>query len=534
MEAWLMRRQKLLAHLKNQVALHLGPIDKELEVYRASYIQEFEGEWEPCDRSQMLEDLRSVSIILGGDFHAFPQSQRAHLRIMRDLDKPFTLALECLEGCYQDKLDRYILGEYSTEAFLSAVGWSENWGFPWSYYQPLIDFAREKSIPVFAVNKSFFGGETLSSRDEEMAKTIVKRSLEANRPLYVIVGEYHLARKHLPQKIYDLQGVWPRVICQDSEKLYFKWAKGLAQDFIKEPIECMRSSEGSFCVFTSPPWVKWQNYLIYLEKTHDEYLDAEGDELMESVDYTGSVLSLIDFLARDLGVKTDVSDLSVYSSVNQDYVDDFLSDKLSSDQLEVIRWKMSNDRSFCVPDEGIIYLSRGTTNHAATVAGQYLHGQIAAWKGVLCDFPRDFIPSIWIEGMSYFMSKIVNYRRKTESVGDIRAILATSQPEDKGYEALKLSLAQRMREVLAKDLDDLKSVTFQPKSKMSYIESSRILGQMLGERLYAKYRSGDLGRSELRKLLREDIRSQSFLEKYLILQTKLNLKSGGAEKEDFI
>ena len=301
MEAWLMRRQKLLAHLKNQVALHLGPIDKELEVYRASYIQEFEGEWEPCDRSRMLEDLRSASIILGGDFHAFPQSQRAHLRIMRDLDMPFTLALECLEGCYQDKLDRYILGEYSTEAFLSEVGWSENWGFPWSYYQPLIDFAREKSIPVFAVNKSFLKGETLSSRDEEMAKTIVKRSLETNRPLYLIVGEYHLARKHLPQKIYDLQGVWPKVICQDSEKLYFKWAKGLAQDFIKEPIECMRSSEGSFCIFTSPPWVKWQSYLIYLEKTHDEYLGAEGDELMESVDYTGSVLSLIDFLAKRFG-----------------------------------------------------------------------------------------------------------------------------------------------------------------------------------------------------------------------------------------
>lgn len=533
MGAWLMRRQKLLAHLKSQVAHHLGPMDREIEIYRSSFLKEFEGEWEVYLRSQMLEKLSAESIVLGGDFHAFPQSQRTHLRIIRDFKVPFALGLECIEARYQDALDRYMLKELDDETFLSEVKWEENWGFPWIYYRPLIDFAREHSVPVFAINKKFSGDETLKMRDEEMAQTISQKYSEINQLLYIIVGEYHLAKAHLPKSIYQLRGFWPRVIFQDSEKLYFQWAESVVEESIGEPIKCMKNSEGDFCMFTSPPWVKWQNYLIYLEKTHDKALDVDGGELIDSTDYTESIFSLVKFLARDLGVEVDVNDLSVYSPVNQDYLDDFLSQKLSPDELAVLRWKMSNDRSFCLPHRDIIYLSRGTTNHAATVAGQYLHGKISSQKRIFCHFPNDFIPSIWIEGIGYFMSKLVNYRRKTESVGDIRAILETSHPNDRGRESLQLSLSQRMGELIATDVEALKSFKFKPKSKTSYFESSRILGQMLGERLYTKYRDKKLSLSEIKALLKENIEGESFLEKYLMLQAKLSIKKI-IGKEDFL
>ena len=126
--------------------------------------------------------------------------------------------------------------------------------------------------------------------------------------------------------------------------------------------------------------------------------------------------------------------------------------------------------------------------------------------------------------MGYFMSKLVNYRRKTESIQDIRAMLTVTHPNDKGREALQLSLDQRMRELLASQPKELEKWGFEPKRKASYLEASRILGQMLGERLYNKYRKEKLNLKELQILLRQEVGGLSFLESYLMLQVKLSKK----------
>ena len=255
------------------------------------------------------------------------------------------------------------------------------------HYKPLVDFAKENSIPVLAINKKFSKEKArfLKKRDEAMAQTISEKWVRG-KLIYGIVGEYHLAKEHLPRKIYHLMGQWPRIIHQNSEKLYFEWAERSPET----PVEVMRSEEGQFCVLTSPPWVKWQSYLIYLERTHDQHLDFDGEELIENIDYTDSINSLVQFLANDLELEVDTSDLCVYSPVDQDYLDSYLSQKMTPEELEVVRWKMNNDRSFYIPHEGIVYLSRGTINHAATMAGQYLHGKVCSRNRVFWNFPDDF------------------------------------------------------------------------------------------------------------------------------------------------
>jgi uncharacterized iron-regulated protein len=52
----------------------------------------------------------------------------------------------------QPILDRYIRGEMTEENFLKEVEWEEIWGFPYSLYRDLIDWQKEKHMPVLGIN----------------------------------------------------------------------------------------------------------------------------------------------------------------------------------------------------------------------------------------------------------------------------------------------------------------------------------------------------------------------------------------------
>ena len=65
------------------------------------------------------------------------------------------------------------------------------------------------------------------------------------------------------------------IIYQDSEKLYFR----LAQKYLETKTEVIRLDKRSFCVLGSPPWVTWQSYLIFLEKSFDDALKTKGSNV---------------------------------------------------------------------------------------------------------------------------------------------------------------------------------------------------------------------------------------------------------------
>ena len=66
------------------------------------------------------------------------------------------------------------------------------------------------------------------------------------------------------------------------------------------------------------------------------------------------------------------------------------------------------------------FLSRATVNHAAEVAGHYLQSRLSKRQDPLWKMPTDFYPNIYLEALGFFASKIVNHRRKAESLEEIR------------------------------------------------------------------------------------------------------------------
>jgi uncharacterized iron-regulated protein len=102
-----------------------------------------------------LEALSSKDVIYVGEEHHNRFHVIAAVKILEALvakDRRPAVALEMLSWDAQPALSRYLSGQTSKAAFLEEVRWEQTWGGPYEDYEPLITFARERHLPVLALN----------------------------------------------------------------------------------------------------------------------------------------------------------------------------------------------------------------------------------------------------------------------------------------------------------------------------------------------------------------------------------------------
>jgi len=132
-------------------------------------------------RQAILAKLAQARVVYLGETHDRPKDHQAQLDIVRSLQRlrspsitraavgamgtmasgppmsdrqaPRTaIALEMFQRPYQAILNRYLAGEL-TEAQLQAQSqYNQRWGFSWEYYAPILRFAKEKRLPLLAIN----------------------------------------------------------------------------------------------------------------------------------------------------------------------------------------------------------------------------------------------------------------------------------------------------------------------------------------------------------------------------------------------
>jgi hypothetical protein len=500
-QEWLRTRKNLLDQVKSQVQLRVGPPSVALRQYAKSLDSEFRGSWKPVPEKDFISSLARAKVVLSGDFHAYAQSQRAHLRILRDLapDKPVVLALECLPESCAKALSAFMSGRISEKKFLDEIKWNREWGFPWENYRPLLELARDRGFEVRGLGGS---ATHLGVRDRRMAEVI--RKLREGNPgalIYVVVGEWHLASRHLPGKV---RGRNARsdvlVLFQDNEHLYFRGTRSAPAG----GTEYLKGQDNRFCLMVSPPWMKWQSYLMYLEQAYDRDLQEDIP-----IDYSDHVAALVEVLEKDLKLTVNKARLQVYSS-NSRVALGRLKAGLPRAFGKILVYNLEHDLSFLLPEKDWLYLSRPTINHASTLAGQFIHAQLARRKHAKWDLPRDFTALIWIEAIGFFFSKWINPKRKAEDWDALRIRLEASHPKDKGRMALLLALDHRLSEVVWTQTRRLRKRRYQPRDVTAYVEAARLAGELLGERLFQKVRSKQIRLPRLLSYLKVSLDGDEF------------------------
>jgi uncharacterized iron-regulated protein len=517
---WIRTRKQILQQVKEQISDRLGLPAKELEDYSKEYKREFAGKWKTSSWPELYKSLTESQIIYMSDFHAYAQAQRVVLRILRELpeDIPVVLALECFESRHQEQINKYLEDRWGIPHFLRETNWRERWSFPFENYQPVVELAKVREYPVYGLNKHYARrtANSLHKRDQHAAKCLQRIAKKHPDSLIIVVfGEWHLAKEHLPGEFNKLLGkkkLKQMVIHQNSEKIYFQ----LAKQGKEMETEVVTLGRGKYCVLSSPPWVKWQSYLLHL----DRVIDKDLDDFEDHYDFSDHFLRLLNLICKDLKIEAPSPDVSVYGpGASQVWYS--LSRYLNKNELRIAERLMRDNKSFYVPQGRIFYLGQATVNQAADLAGQYLHAHLSQRERLLWDFPGDFHAAIFVAGMGFFCSKLVNHKRKNESIMTLRARLSQSHRE--AVEAMRLALDFKTHEFLAVYGSPEAKGWDKPRRRSSYLEAASILGSMLGERVYFDWRKGLIDAVEIKDLLSQDVTKPEFRQTYYGLVRRIEL-----------
>jgi hypothetical protein len=503
-------RQEILKRLKTQVQLYLGKESSDLRRYALAYKKSIERQgWKASSKAELYQNLLKVDVVFGGDFHAFAQSQKVHLRALREIttQRKVILALECVESKHQKIVDRYIAGKIGEEAFLDQVGWGKSWGFSWAQYKPLFEIVKKNGGRCLALNYSEKkrSGKLLDKRDLHAAQIIAdaQNSKKQNELIYVVYGDLHIAKEHLPTLTLKKtkRALKYVILYLNPEKIYFQ----LARQNLEHKINVIKFSKNEYCLVESPPWVKWQSYLLFLEENIDQEIPSDHSQL----DYTEHVGALLKVISGDLKIPFDF-DSTVHSFYDKDFMD-ILQEKVGKKEYSFLKKMVANDLSFFYPAQKAAFLSRSTVNHAAHLAAKILHARLSLRKKIIYNLPSEFPVLIWIEALAFALSKMINPHRKAFSLGDLKKQLAAFSPKDRGEEALKIALDQKMKDLILVYGSPLeRGEDFRPKDQISYYKAAKILGGMLGESIFLSFRAGRLSRKKLLMWLKKPIEQGDF------------------------
>jgi uncharacterized iron-regulated protein len=102
----------------------------------------------------VLTTRRVVYVGETHDEYAHHKAQLAVIEALHATGADLAIGMEMFQQPYQPYLDDYIAGKITEAEMLRKTEWYERWVYDYRYYQPILKFAREKGIPVIALNIS--------------------------------------------------------------------------------------------------------------------------------------------------------------------------------------------------------------------------------------------------------------------------------------------------------------------------------------------------------------------------------------------
>ena len=535
-------RQELLAlqkslnlKIKADIRDYTGEPTEYFRHYRKEYLDGLKS-YEVVSSYEMLtEAIKKHQIVYCGDYHTLRQAQRSVIRLFRKLvheQRPIILGLEMVSVEDQEHLDAYLIGKLPERHFLEKVRYQEAWDFEWQNYKQLFDFARKHGVGIKALNCNIRkGDQILQKRDRVAADTIVNLHKEfPNSLIFVLYGDLHIAEQHIPQLVkenlqqQDIQGAVQLIIYQNSEYLY--WL--LSEQGIEHHTDVVKLDDHRYCILNTPPWVKEQSYLNWLEhrrrRSEDEIYEDEFGDLEDEYDYQGRMWDMVDTIASFLKLdKKQLGSFHIFSGGDLEFLS-MLYQAMKSPKFnapfyaELLRAEIIYNGTCLLPKENLIYLANATGNRIAEKLALWMHLQYAG-SLLVPDKKKShlqlYFGKILEQIIAFFGSKIINYRRKCENWHDF---------EMRARELDGLELSGRLREqrtmsqllLLHRDLEETYLRTgeisrnwqrlYNQPAKL-FFGVTQIVGAMVAERIYEAIMNSQVDRHLMTDLLQKPIKA---------------------------
>ncbi len=104
---------------------------------------------------ELATRLDGVKLLFVGESHTDIEFHRVQLRILEELrraGRKVLIGLEMYPYTQQEVLDGWVAGHYTEDGFIEVSEWYDSWSYHWDYYRDIFLFARDRGVPMYAVN----------------------------------------------------------------------------------------------------------------------------------------------------------------------------------------------------------------------------------------------------------------------------------------------------------------------------------------------------------------------------------------------
>lgn len=495
-------QNKILENLKEEVKKHLGPRPLALRNYYNDYKKAFYRYLSFSNYDELISDILHSDIVYCGDYHTLREAQMTNIKLLNSIIKEqshIIIAMESFLSKHQHYIDKYMENSINEEHFLSKINYKKTFGFDWENYKPILEFAKQNHLKVIGLDvQPYHEKKNLDKRDNNSAKIIAHYS-EAfpGYLLWVIIGDLHLAINHLPAKVnIELKRkklVKKKIIIyQNSERLYKKL---LMKDLV-DKIDLIKVRKNAYCVMNTPPWIKYQSYINWMEygetMLNKYYSKRATDD--EEIEFSDDMAAIITTLADFFNLPSDkLLDFTVYTLDDIDFLSAFAKKSITYQRYKKKMVKLQN---FVIPEEKILYLAKYNIDNMAELAAMHLYFALSQSANALANSLHDYFSRNIINTLSFFCSKILNYKRSSPTLDEMvdSASRSTSAIEKEIVSLILMHKALVMRTRIFAKLRavDEKKLRYIARNDYEFTYSlSEIIGKILGSKLYYAFQNNN-------------------------------------------
>ncbi len=373
---------------RSAAQLHaLAGVEREIRAQdsngRRKYLREFNESFRTYEAvlsaEEVQTDLRSADVVLVGDYHALPSSQRAAASLLEQRaligDRPVILGVETIFARDQHILDEWWRREIDETELRQRIRFDLDWGYDWDPFYELLVSARDNAEALYGLDcMPREDLRKIGARDRHAALKIAEiRQRHPNAVLYALFGESHMAPAHLPRVVRkenpDAKVV---TVLQNVDSLYWRAAGERA-----DKIEAVRVKEDIFCIFNATPLEKYESYRLFLD---------QWSRCDDSPDYAPTLYNLIDSLANFL----EINRYSPHNGTQPKFLIDMLPEVyggsqaatlgrhllrkgVSEDDLKRLLAKVEECGSSYIPQVNAFFMREFQMIHAAEDVTRFLH-----------------------------------------------------------------------------------------------------------------------------------------------------------------
>jgi len=515
---------------RSAAQLHaLAEVEREIRMQdshgRRKYLREFNKAFRTYESVLTGEEvqgaLRGADVVLVGDYHALPASQRSAASLLEHRalagDRPVVLGVETIFARDQHILDEWWRREIDESELRQRIRFDLDWGYDWAPFYDLLVSARDNAEAVYGLDcMPREDLRKIGARDRHAALKIAEiRQRHPNAAIFVLFGESHMAPGHLPRVVRKaIPESKVITVLQNVDSLYWRAAGERA-----DKIEAVRVNEDIVCVFNATPLEKYESYRLFLD---------QWSRCDESPDYAPTIYNLIDSLANFL----EINRYSSHNSTQPKFLVDMLPEVyggssgqmlgrlllrkgLSEADLKALIARVEECGSAYLPEVNAFYVREFQMMHAAEDATRFLHqacqglpqrlnghGPAQTEEG---DRAADrFYARVVEHAIAFFGSRVLYPSRPAAVVGE--SLLSRAGIEKIAQTAVRT------------ENDGVELTTLE-------------LGQQIGSQLYDAYLAGKIAPSGLRRLFLAHLHEPGLARKVCrTVITKLRVVSRPAAK----